>query len=105
MFMEHKARNIVAVDNLVILASAVVIIKIFYLLLIGGRRFIVEHEAVVMVIREHEAVARMLVAGQLVVHAMLVINVAYLLLINMGHCVILVPLLLLDLVVVGVTRH
>ena len=96
-----------AVDNLVILASAVVIIKIFYLLLIGGRRFIVEHEAVFMVIREHEAVARMLVAGHLVVHAcaMLVINVAYLLLINMGHCVILVPLLLLDLVVVGVTRH
>ena len=82
------ARNIVAkimvVDHLVVPAGAVLIIKVFYLLLVGRGRFIGEHEAVFMVIGEHEAVVRMLV-DHLVVPAgaaVLVINVSYLLLLN-----------------------
>ena len=88
------ARNIVAkimvVDHLVVPAGAVLIIKVFYLLLVGRGRFIGEHEAVFMVIGEHEAVVRMLV-DHLVVPAgavVLVINVSYLLLNKMRGLVV-----------------
>ena len=78
------------IDPQVILASAVLIIKVFYLLLVGRGRFIGEHEAVFMVIGEHEAVVRMLV-DHLVVPAgavVLVINVSYLLLNKMRGLVV-----------------
>ena len=88
------ARNIVAkimvVDHLVVPAGAVLIIKVFYLLLVGRSRFIGEHEAVFMVIGDHEAVVRMLV-DHLVVPAgavVLVINVSYLLLNKMRGLVV-----------------
>ena len=119
------------IDPQVILASAVLIIKVFYLVLMRGGRFIGEHEAVFVVIRVHEVVVRMLVDDHLVIptDAELVINVSYLLLTKMWGLVIiaqreaavimlvvdhflvvagslmLVPLLVLDLVVVDGTRH
>jgi len=120
------------IDPQVILASAVLIIKVFYLVLMRGGRFIGEHEAVFVVIRVHEVVVRMLVDDHLVIPtdaAVLVINVSYLLPTKMWGLVIiaqreaavimlvvdhflvvagslmLVPLLVLDLVVVDGTRH
>jgi hypothetical protein len=128
------ARNIVVmmvIDPQVILASAVLIIKVFYLVLMRGGRFIGEHEAVFVVIRVHEVVVRMLVDDHLVIpaDAVVLVNVSYLLLTKMWGLVIiaqreaavimlvvdhflvvagslmLVPLLVLDLVVVDGTRH
>jgi hypothetical protein len=118
------------IDPQVILASAVLIIKVFYLVLMRGGRFIGEHEAVFVVIRVHEVVVRMLVDDHLVIPTdAAVLVVSYLLPTKMWGLVIiaqreaavimlvvdhflvvagslmLVPLLVLDLVVVDGTRH